>query len=114
MARTPSALDGVVPALATEEEQQRIEAEALKKFVDERDRMNLPGVYVDKVHITYWKDHVRLNMGESAPRRKNGTFWRFAAIMEKEDLKYLIRRLQNVMKDLENYDDQDDPSTDEE
>lgn len=64
-------------------------------------QMELPGVYIDQVYSLFWKDHIRLMLGEKG--LGDTRFWRFAAIMEKKDVIKLIKHLQSLLKDLNDF-----------
>lgn len=87
------------PAYVPEEEGEEKRSRAA--IARDKERMALPATYVDKFHTSYWRGHVRLALGERATYSENGTFWRFAALLEKKDVETLIERLQSVLKSLE-------------
>jgi hypothetical protein len=86
----------VETADASEEDEKE-----LFRAMREKTRMDIPGVYIDRFWITYWKGHIRLMLGETA--NHGGDYWRFAAVLEESDVKVLIRRLRGILKDLEEY-----------
>ena len=67
----------------------------IRRLVEEK-RMNLPAIYVDRFHTTYWNGHIRLTMGESGIEASEN--WRYAVLLEESSVKKLIRRLQNILR----------------
>jgi hypothetical protein len=71
----------------------------IKAVAREEAVMKIPAFYTDAFRLTLWKGHVRLSFGEGSP--KAGIHWRAAVVVEEEEVKELILRLQAAMRDLE-------------
>jgi hypothetical protein len=61
--------------------------------------MKIPAFYTDAFRLSLWRGHVRLSFGEGSP--KAGTHWRVAVVVEQDEVKELILRLQAALRELE-------------
>jgi hypothetical protein len=81
-------------------------ANKLAAAIKEKERMEIPAIYADRFHSIYWKDHVRLSIGETGI--SNSEYWRFSIVMETRSVRRLIKQLQSVLADMERPDDEEE------